>query len=241
MKTSVIYKTKMGSDLLIRHLINMDVKELLQSKEIDCIVTECEDGFSQLGWMRSVISGDLGLNERSLVRYVLDGCPKDLKNNISSLADWCRSNKDVTIVAIPSNLVTSQLKGIILCPYDAAESYKKFSVLEFRKPYRDFMYNITYEALLYATNKWNIKNVGITHFSRSKMGGNFKSDTTTCQLEAILHYCNEYPGLESVAFLDDVEGNNPIQLLENLQRNEVIGVHRPIKTSIMEHIGVVVV
>ena len=239
MKTSAIYKTKLGSDLLIRHVIGYDaVKKLLQAKDVDCIVIECEDGFSQLGMIRSLISRDLGLNQRDLVQHTLDGFPEDLKNNISSLADWCRSSKDVTLVAIPSNLATSQLKGIVLCPYDAAKSYKKFSVLEFRNPYRDFMYNVTYEALSYATKKWKTKNVGIAHFTRTKMVGDFNPDTTTCQLEAVIHYCNEYPSLESVTFVDDIAGNNPIQLLEDLQRNEIIGIHRPMQTSILEYVGV---
>ena len=240
MKTSAVYKTKSGSDLLIRHVIGYsgDIKKLLQAKEVDCIVIECEDGFSQLGEIRSLISEDLGLNQRDLVRYTLDGCPNDLKNNISSLADWCMTSKDVTLVAVPSNLATSQLKGIVLCPYDAAESYKKYSTQYARNPYRDFMYSVTYEALLYATKKWKIKNVAITHFSRSKMKDKFNPDTTTCQLEAVIHCCNEYPGLESVTFLDNTEGNNPIQFFEDLQRNEVIGIHRPIKTSILEYVGV---
>ena len=233
------YESTLGEKILIKHLVGYHaIKQLLESKKIDCIVVECEDGFSQLGGMRSLISKDLGFNERNLIKYALDGFPIDLKKNISSIADWCRSNKEVTLAAMESNLKNSQLKGILICPYDDAQCYKKFSALEYPIPYRDFMYNVTYEAISHAYKKWNVKNIGITHFSRSKMSRDFNSDTTICQLESAIHFSNEHKGIESFIFLDEVPGNQPIKMLAYLQNRKSIGRHRLIKTNVLEHIGV---
>jgi len=136
------YQTALNQTLLIKHAVAMrGIELLIQSREIDCLIIECEDGFSQLGMMRSILSQDLGMYQRNLVKSALDGFPEDLERNISSLADWCRSHSDVTFVAIPSNNPKGQLKGLILAPYDSCACYKKFSVKEFIKPYRTIRYS----------------------------------------------------------------------------------------------------
>ena len=233
------HQIDLNQSLLIQHVVGIrGIEQLIQSRDIDCLIIECEDGFSQLGMMRSMLSNELAMAQRNLVKYVLDGFPEDLERNISSLADWCRSNSDVTFVAIPSNNSKGQLKGLILAPYDSCNCYKKFSVREFIKPYRDFMYNVSYETINYAHKHWGVKDIAITHLSRCKISGEYDSDTTTCQLEAALHYTNENSGLNSLTFLDEHIGNTPISLLDRLIRTEPKTKHRPIKTSILNHIGV---
>ena len=129
---AIVHRTARCENLLIKHAVAIrGIEQLIQKREVDCLVIECEDGFCQLGGMRSFLSEELGMDERNLVKYILDGSPTDLVRDISSLADWCRSNPDVTFVAIPSTRPGSQLKGLILAPYDSCTSYKKYAVPEY--------------------------------------------------------------------------------------------------------------
>ena len=205
------FRTQLDEDVIINHFIGYRIETLAQKGLVDAVIVDTEDGFSQLGMMRSFFSSDLGIPDRNLSTWVLDGFPDNLERNIPSLADWNRSrDPEVTLVAIPSERRGSHLKGIILSPYDGSECYRQFAVPNYSRPHRDFMYNVTFEALSYAYRTWQARRIGITHLSRSKYGGNYLRDLTTCQIEAVMHFCNENPGIESVSFLDDNGGNSPL-------------------------------
>lgn len=93
---AIVHRTARRENLLIKHAVAIrGIEQLIQKREVDCLVIECEDGFCQLGGMRSFLSEELGMAERDLVKYILDGSPTDLVRDISSLADWCSSNPDV--------------------------------------------------------------------------------------------------------------------------------------------------
>jgi hypothetical protein len=236
------FRSRLGEAIVINHPVGYSAQMLTERNLVDCIIVDTEDGFSQLGGMRRFLSRDLGLYERNLVQHVLDGFPETLERNISSLADWNRANPKVTLVAIPSGRPDSHLKGLILAPYDDSECYRQFSMPGYRRIHRDFMYNVTYESIAHAYKNWGAKRIGIAHLSRSKITGDginkYHCDLTTCQVEAIVHFCNDHQGMESFTFLDDYEGNQPLEIVKELNELQDVGVHRPIVTKAIQLGGI---
>lgn len=230
--------SRLGEDIIIYHPIGFHIRTLAETNLVDAIIVDTEDGFSQLGTARRFLSVELGLAERNHVKYAMDDFPENLENNISSLADWNRSDTPkVTLVAIPSKRPSSHLKGLILSPYDGSECYKKYSAQEYSKTHRDFMYNVTYEAISYAYKTWGARRIGITHLSRSKYGGKYRRDLTTCQVEAITHFCSIYKGIESFTFVDESKGNHPLEIVKEFNEIRDVGVHRRINTKIIKFWG----
>lgn len=209
---------------------------LVERGLVDCVISDTEDGFSPLGQMRRYLSSELGLKERDLVRHVLEGFPETLERNISSLADWNRFRRDeVTLVAIPSDRHDGHLRGLILIPYDDSLCYKKFAQPEYGgRPHRDFMYNITYEAVAYAYRHWGVRRIGLSHFSRY----GYHRDKTTCQVEAIAHFCDEHEGMESFAFIDLWPREEVLDIVREFGLIQNRGVHRPIRTRTITFQGI---
>lgn len=234
-----VLQSSLGENIIINHPVGYQLQTLVQGGVVDCVIVDTEDGFSQLGMMRKFLSAELGLIERNLVKYVLNGFPQKLEKDISSLADWNRSRiSEVTLIAIPSERPGSYLKGIILSPYDGSECYKKYSAPEYRKTYRDFMYNVTYEAISYAYKTWGARRIGITHFSGSKHRMKYRRDLTTCQIESMTHFCNIHKGMECFTFLDDYEGNLPLEIVKDFNSSQNIGVHRTINIKTINFWGI---
>jgi hypothetical protein len=233
-----LFRSKLDEDIVINHIVGYRASTLAEHGLIDCIIVDAEDGFSQLGKMREFVSLDLGVERRDLVQHAFDGFPSRLERNIASLADWVRYREpEVTLVAIPSAIRDSCLKGIILSPHDGSRAYLRFAQGEYAKPHRDFIYNVTYESIAYAHLVWGAKNIGLTHFSRNKFKNHYHQDLTTCQAEAIVHFCNEYRGIESITFFDDSEGNMPLKAIDEMSNNEVRSVHRPIHKETLSFWG----
>jgi len=72
-------KTGLGEDVIIYHMPRYNLQALAEQGIVDAIIVDSEDGFSQLGQMRGFLSTDLGIPERNLVKYVLDGFPSILE------------------------------------------------------------------------------------------------------------------------------------------------------------------
>jgi hypothetical protein len=165
----------------------------------------------------------------------MDGMKPDFEPSISSLSDWARfTDPDVTLIAIPTNRTYGKLKGLILVPYADSLCYKQFAQGEFARPYRDFFYNVTYEALFYATHIWKAKRPAITHLSREKYREIYKQDITTCQVEAALHISNEFKGIEEITFWDCTKGNDVFYSVEYLAKEKHSSRHKKIKVSIQK-------
>lgn len=229
----------LGEDVIINHSIGHRLETLGQNGLVDAVIVDTEDGFSQLGMMRQFLASDLGLQERNIVKWALDGFPVNLERNIASLADWNRSRyPEVTLVAIPSEKRDGYLKGLILSPYTGSRCYKRFSHPDYWVPHRDFMYNVTYEAISHAYSAWNARRIGLTHLSSLKYKGLYHPDITRCQIEAIMHFCNEHKGMESFTFLDDTEGNSPLAILKDFTEMSDVGTHRTIRTKELEFWGI---
>ena len=235
-KSAVVLGTRFGESVAIYNSGHFKLATLAESGLVDCVIADAEDGFSPLGMLRSYLSEDLGISERNLVQLVLDGFPEILERNISSLADWSRFRRDeVTLVAIPSERQNGHLRGLVLTPYDDSLCYKKFASPEYgAHPNRDFMYNVTYEAIVHAYKHWGARRIGMSHFARY----GFHRDTTTCQVEAIAHFCNDHKGMESFTFMDQAWGDVALEVVNEFNQMQDIGIHRQIKTYSLQHWGI---
>lgn len=205
-------------------------KNLVDQIQVDSLIIEPEDGFSMLGASRRYLSEELGLPQRHLTQWVMDGMRPDFEPNISSLADWLRStDPDVTILGIPSRRTDSTIKGLVLVPYEGSNSYRRFAQAKYNKPYRDFFYNVTFEGLYYAYHRLGARNFVISYLVAGKYGrGPWSSDITFCQVEAMMHFCDSHKGINSVTFWDFNRGNDPISAISYLLKKEKYEQHREI-------------
>ena len=226
--------------LLCKEIRRKSLPELVDQGRIDALLIEPEDGFSQLGMSRSYLSEVLGLEERNLARWVLDGMNPDFEQNISSLADWSRyTDPDVTLLGIPSLHKSSLLKGLVLVPYEGSLSYKQFAQPRYNKPYRDFFYNVTYEAMYYAYAVLGARKLAISHLSSSKYAREgYRMDITRSQIDAIVHFCNQYQGIIEITFWDDGPGNYPIEALICMNPEDFQGLHRDIHRATEKYMGI---
>lgn len=224
-------------------LIRLEVgrlEPLLTSGKIDCLIAESEDGFCQLGQERRLLSDELGYVDTSLAKYTIAGYSEKLEPSIGQLCDWNRSeNKDVTLIVMPARRAESRLKGLILSPYDDSKCYQKFANGSWARPHRDFVYNVTYEALEQAFHYLGARRIAVTHLSRVKtFPGGFKEDVTKCQVEAALHFCREHEEVEAVVFWDPTPGN-PVQgAVDYFLALPDVGRNRPIRRFSTEQWGI---
>ena len=96
------------------------------------------------------------------------------------------------------------------------------------------MYNVTYEAISFAYRAWNARRIGIASYH----GGKSHRDLTTCQVEAMAHFCSEHSGIESFVFLDQTEGNCPLDIVRKFNSMPHIGGHRAIQTNELNYWGI---
>ena len=231
----VVLETRLGETVAVHQSIGFKLETLAESGLVDCVIADAEDGFSPLGQIRSFLASDLDLRDRDQLQHALDGFPARLEKSISSLAYWSRFESDeVTLIAIPSERHDSHLRGLILTPYDDSLCYKKYAHPKYRaRPHRDFMYNVTYEAIAHAYTHWGARRIGLVHFARYGL----HRDTTTCQIEAIVHFCNEHKGIESVTFLE-LQRSDVLEIAREFNQMKSIGVHRPIETKASRFSGI---
>jgi hypothetical protein len=214
-------------------------KDLVDEVQVDALLIEPEDGFSMLGGSRDYLSKELGLPQRNLTRWVMDGMCPDFEPNISSLADWLRfTDPDVTILGIPSRRPDSSIKGLVMVPYEGSNSYRRFAQARYNRPYRDFFYNVTFEGLYYAYHRLGARNFSMTHLLACKYGRDPRyADITLCQVEAILHFCNLYKGINSITFWDFDERNDPFTAIDYLLKGEKQFFHRDISRTYERKVG----
>ena len=114
-------------------------RNLARAGRVDSFIVATEEGFSPLGGGLAFFSEDLGISGRE----------------IKHLADWNRfQNPKVSLVALRSRRAGSLLRGLVLAASESSESYKQFAVPRYGRPYRDFYYNVTYEAIAYVCGQW---------------------------------------------------------------------------------------
>ena len=112
----------MPNRLNIEHVTDRRIEHLLEDSSIDSVIADSEDGFCQLGQAREFLSKELGYPDTSLGRWMEGGHPDLLEPSIGQLADWCRARSpEITLAVIPSRRIDTQLKGLILSPYDITD------------------------------------------------------------------------------------------------------------------------
>lgn len=162
-----------GEEVVVGH--NPDFKALVEAGECDTYIVSTEDGFSPLGLAKTLLSSDLGIPQ----------------SEIGFWADWNRFKNDrVTLVALRSRNCEGKLKGVVLAPAETSVCYERFARPGYGRPYRDFYYNVTHEAIAFAHGRWGARKLAISHLSGA---GRFHEDIATCNAEALLHYCKGTP------------------------------------------------
>jgi hypothetical protein len=140
-------------------------QDLVRRGEADVAIVSTEEGFSPLGGSRNFFERELGISYDEEIR---------------PLADWNRNvNEKVTLIAFPSRVSTSSLKGLILVPGENCKSYFAYSSPYGRKPHRDYYYNTMFESISQACRVWGGKMIAISHLSSC---GKFHEDMLTCQV-----------------------------------------------------------
>lgn len=89
-----------------------------------------------------------------------------------------------TLVAVASRRQGAGLKGLVLASDESSRSYDRFATPCFGRPYRDFYYNVIYEALALATSRFEARRVALSHLSA---GGRSNSTAAVCAMEAAAH------------------------------------------------------
>lgn len=202
-----------------------EIKSLASQGKIDAYIVSTEDGFSPLGSNRRFLASELGVPE----------------NEITKLADWNRfENPRVSLVAIKSRRKDSLLRGVILAASESSTSYERFATPRYGRPYRDFYYNVTYEAIAYASKTWCAQHLAISHLSGCNT---FHEDIATCNAEALAHYCDSSVNtIESFTFLSDCDIS--LEHLAGISQLNIEGntsLHHPILTETEQHEGHVLV
>ena len=219
----------MNSNLTIRHVLEQDLQTLISKENVDCLIADSEDGFSQLGSAREFLSEDLGYPDTSLLRYIVEEYPDRLEPSIGQLAGWCRSRSpEITLVVIPSRRLNSKLKGLILSPYDGANSYLQFANGEHARPHRDFFYSVTWGALYQAVYRLGSRSPALMHMSRVRTWRNeYKWEATFCQVEAGLNFSEEHQGCSELIFWDTFPGNFVAKAVQYFHGGKNRTSHRP--------------
>jgi len=202
-----------------------EIKTLAPDAKIDAYIVSTEDGFSPLGSNRRFLASEIGVPE----------------DEIKRLADWNRfKNPRVTLAVLPSRQKGSCLRGVILAPSQTSECYQQFSARAFGLPYRDFYYNVTYEAIAYASRTWGAHRIAISHLSGC---GSFHEDIATCNAEALAHFCDSSANaIESFTFVSDCDiALEHLAGIRRLNSEGQTGQHRPISTETETHDGHVLV
>lgn len=171
--TFSMLKSTQGLETTIGYDFQSSFQELAERGEADVAIVSTEEGFSPLGASKNFFENDLGIS---------------YENEIKPLANWNLSdNEQITLIALISRRSGSLMRGIILVPGNNSRSYSPFVRSYYSRPYRDFYYNVTYEAIAYACQQWGARNLAISHLSGS---GRFHEDIATCQAEALAHFCD---------------------------------------------------
>ena len=216
------FRSPDGTCVVVGHCrAEADIEALVSAGEIDCLIVASEDGFTPFGAYRRLFASEIGVNEAALGR----------------LAESNQKSERVALIALPSHRKESRLRGLIISPSETSECYKQFAVPRFGAPYRDFFYNVTYEALSYATQRWGARRLGTFHLSA---GNNFHSDIALCQAEAVAHFTGRKSRdvkLDSFCFVGCCITSDHLSELRNEDPAHFTGNHRPIQTRISSKDG----
>lgn len=195
-----------------------DLKSLIDRGHVDTLLSTAEGGLVGPA-PTSLLSSELGVSEAELYRWA---------NKISE-------DREIQIVALRSRLTSSRLNGVLLIPFSRAESYRHLVKPEHRgTPYRDFFYNVTYEAIAYASQHWDASRLALNHLYACNKP--FHVDVALCQCEALIHKVDESPStvVRSLCFLGCVHVQAKTFEGFGSRLSALRGTHRPIGKNVVE-------
>lgn len=208
-------RTKQGFNTVIGFDFDNSFEAIAMQGGADCFIVSTEDGFSPLGAARTFFARETGVEEKQ----------------ISEIANWNRfENPQVSLVAIRSARPKSLLRGVILAASETSRSYEQFAVPRHGRPYRDFYYNVSYEAIAYAHEHFGARRLAMSHLSGS---GNFHEDIATCAAEALAHYTErqQRPSIESFTFVGCCIDRGHLTGIARLNSEGSISRHMPITVT----------
>jgi hypothetical protein len=130
--------------------------------------------YRKSGFEALVISGELGfaplaaLGDRSFFKQ---------------FSELTELSNEITLVKISK----PSIGNLIICPSERSKAYLRLANPDFGRPYRDFYYNVSYEAFNLCRREWGAENIAMTHLCGG--GGRFNDEPTiaACSIEAWSH------------------------------------------------------
>jgi hypothetical protein len=157
---------------------------LLASGLMDALITSAEGGLGPLPVQFLCL--ELGIRKGEIIRWA---------NHISSRVG-------VTMVALRSRKQGGKLRGAILVPFGTALCCKTLVTPQSHGlAWRDFYYNITFESIAYAVQRWQAQKLVTNHLSGC--GQEFHPLIPAVQCEALAHFAQDstHRRVESFEFL----------------------------------------
>jgi len=174
-----------GIETEFRYQEDGDLKKLIEGRHVDALLSTAEGGIGD-PMPTALLSSELGIPEQELYKW----------------ATRISVDPKLTLAALRSRVSTSTLKGVVLIPFERAESYRILVRPEHRgTPYRDFFYNVTFEAITYACRYWGASRLALNQLYFCHQS--FHVEVALCQCEALIHYVDESPStaVGSICFL----------------------------------------
>jgi len=214
-------RSKKGTTTFVGYDFSSSLEKLVQQRHVDCCIVSTEDGFSPLGEWKQFFSNELGINEADIGR----------------LAAWNRfGNHEISLVGLPNQRLTGNLKGVVLVAGETSKCYEQFAPAFYGRPYRDFYYNLAYESLEYSTKVLGARKIAMSHLSGS---GHFHEDIATCIAEALGHFCDieDNPIISSFLFVGCCIELNHLSGIQRLNLEGNVTRHRNIRTRTTQRNG----
>ena len=116
-----------GGVVSVEHILSLTIDELVRSRKIDCLIIECEQGFSQLGQIEDFLTMDLALATNPNLQWEVDGIKEKIYPTLRGLADWARyRSPEIPHVGSTHPNLGGLLKGNLLSLYEGSRSYTRF-------------------------------------------------------------------------------------------------------------------
>lgn len=159
-------------------------------------------------------------------------------DEIKTLANWNRfDNDEVSLVLVPSRNPDSEFRGLILAASERSRSYLRYAEPESGPIHRDFFYNVTYEAIAVACQRWGATRLAISHLTGC-VSKPRDVDALACNFEAAAHYCDDHPDtkLEYLSYVGCCVSAKQFSALPALS-GQFGSVHRPILVESRHYLG----
>lgn len=185
----------------------------LETACIDGLIIEGLWGFNDLGsYYRECIKNSLGIAEDEIRKL----CYENLY-----------ANGKATLMLLHSRNPNSKLRAVVLVPTQHCLAYEELATAFYGNPYRDFYYNIIYEALR-LLGDIECKEIAIAGLSGFCGYNSTDPIIGKCVVEAVAHYALENPSLTKIVRMGDApDFSEGISFINN--HPERIGHHKDIR------------